>query len=296
MRRRRYQKGSLKKRCGKWVGQWGEGERRRNRVLGPISSMTKSQARVALDSILAEAKGSQGRVEANMSLALFVEQVYYPFYTRKWKRSTAANNINRVNTHVLASFGARSVGSFHRDELQDFLDAKTGEGLSFSMVDHLRWDLKQVFEMAVSEDLVGKNPAKLLFTPSTAKRDERLVMTTEEVQRCFLVLEIRDRLIVKLAIIAGMRPGEIFGLVWGRVGTDFADIRQRVYKGDIDTPKTTQSVRKAALSEGLAAELEKWKAMSIETGPKAWVFPSENLSTPMSRDNCLRRNISPRLV
>jgi integrase len=130
-----------------------------------------------------------------------------------------------VNTHVIPVFGDRRVTNFRRDDLQGFLDAKCAAGLSFSMVDHLRWDLKQMFEMAVVEDLIGKNPAKLLFTRGDAKRGERLVMTTEEVKRCFAVLDLRELLIVQLAIIAGMRPGEIFGLTWKRVGPDYADIR-----------------------------------------------------------------------
>ena len=182
MRRRRYQSGSLKKRCGKWVGQWWEAERRRNRVLGPISSMTKSDAMAALNQILADLKASQGNVSKNMSLTEFIETAYYPFYKRKWKRSTAENNINRVNTHVVPVFGERQLGTFRRDDLQGFLDAKCASGLSFSMVDHLRWDLSQIFGMAVAEDVIGKNPAALLFTPGESKRGERLDMTLEEVK------------------------------------------------------------------------------------------------------------------
>jgi integrase len=294
MRRRRYQSGSLKRRCGKWVGQWWEGQRRRNRVLGPISTMTKSQAKTALDQILAGLQVSRGDMTKDMSLSQFIEGVYYPFYRRKWKRSTAANNINRVNTHVVPVFGDRRVTNFRRDDLQGFLDAKCAAGLSFSMVDHLRWDLKQMFDMAIAEDLIGRNPAALLFTPSDAKRGERLVMTIEEVKRCFAVLDLRELLIVQLTIIAGMRPGEIFGLTWKRVGPDYADIRQRVYNGQVDSPKTVQSIRHAALSQGLLDALEQWKARSINTNPEAWVFPSER-GTPLSRDNLLRRSINPKL-
>ena len=294
MRRRRYQSGSLKKRCGKWVGQWWEGQRRRNRALGLISTMTKSEATTALQKILADLKVSQAEVAKDVSLGNFIEGVYYPFYERKWKHSTAANNINRVDAHVVPQFGDRLVTSFRRNDLQGFLDAKCAAGLSFSMVDHLRWDLKQIFEMAIAEDLIARNPAALLFTPSDAKRGERLVMNIEEVKRCFTVLDLRELLIMQLAIIAGMRPGEIFGLTWKRVGPDYADIRQRVYKGEIDSPKTVQSVRHAALSRGLLDALEHWKARSLNTNPEAWVFPSER-GTPLSRDNVLRRSISPRL-
>lgn len=42
--------------------------------------------------------------------------------------------------------------SFGREELQAFLDRKGAAGLSFSTVDHLRWDLDQIVEMAVAEE------------------------------------------------------------------------------------------------------------------------------------------------
>jgi integrase len=255
--------------------------------------MTKSDAREKLDGILTELKAIGDAVTTDMSLGQFIEGVYYPFYTRKWKESTAANNISRVNTHVVEAFGTRKVTEFRRDELQGFLDGKASE-LSFSMVDHLRWDLKQVFDMAVAEDLIQKNPASLLFTPNEARRGERLVMTIEEVKKCLAVLDLRERLIVQLAIIAGMRPGEIFGLTWKRVGPDYADIRQRVYKGLIDTPKTVQSVRQAALPQDLLLALVQWKDLSIDKRPEAWVFPSER-GTPLSRDNVLNRHIKPKL-
>lgn len=81
----------------------------------------------------------------------------------------------------------------------------------------------------------------------------------------FGALDRRERLIAKLALIAGMRPGEIFALTWDRLTAAYADIRQRVYRGTVDTPKTDNSFRKAALSEGLLAEIEAWM-MALETG------------------------------
>jgi integrase len=103
----------------------------------------------------------------------------------------------------------------------------------------------------------------------------------KEVQVCFGALGQRERLIGKLlAVIAGMRPGEIFALTWGRMTAAYADIRQHVYRGMIDTPKTENSMRKAALSEGLLAEIEAWRMMAVETRADAWVFPSERM-TPL---------------
>jgi integrase len=97
-----------------------------------------------------------------------------------------------------------------------------------------------------------------------------------------------------LAILAGMRPGEIFALTWGEMTSTYANIRQRVYRGVIDTPKTEQSFRKAALSEGLLHEIEDWRKLAPSTAAHAWVFPSERM-TPMAKENVWRRSIGPKL-
>ena len=60
------------------------------------------------------------------------------------------------------------------------------------------------------------------------------------------------RLIVKLAVLAGLRPGEIFGLKRGRIDATSAAIEQPFYRGIIDTPKTQKSKRLAAVSSGLS--------------------------------------------
>jgi site-specific recombinase XerD len=115
-----------------------------------------------------------------------------------------------------------------RDELQDLLDEKAHARLSFSIVDHLRWDMKQIFDMTVAEGHIERNPARLLFTPKDAAKPVRRVMNIKEVQNCFAALDRRERLIAKLAVIAGMRPGEIFALNWDRMAATYADIKQRV--------------------------------------------------------------------
>jgi integrase len=294
MRKSRYQKGSVKKQRGRWVAAWWMDGGRKSRVIGLVKDMTKSEARAVVHRIVTEvnARRDQNRV---WTFGAFVAEVYFPYYSRKWKESTRSNNVNRVSVHLVRGFEDRELSSFRRDELQDLLDRKAQSGLSFSVVDHLRWDLKQIFDMAVAEGTIERNPALLLFTPREAAKPARRVMNMKEVQDCFAVLDQRERLIAKLAIIAGMRPGEIFALTWGRLTATYADIRQRVYRGAIDTPKTDQSVRKAALPEGLLREIQLWREFSPETRENAWVFPSERM-TPLSKDNCWRRSMEPKLA
>jgi integrase len=295
MRKSRYQKGSVRKQRGRWVGLWWENHSRKCRVIGLVRDMTKSEAWAVVSGKIAEIEARR-QENRTWRFGEFVAEIYFPYYGRKWKASTRVNNMNRVTIHLVETFGARELASFKRDELQDFLDGKAGDGLSFSTVDHLRWDLKQIFDMALAEGHVERNPALLLFTPREAVRSERRVMGIEDVKECFKVLAPRERLVVKLAILAGMRPGEIFALTWGRLTATSVDIRQRIYRGIIDTPKSSLSVRQAALPEGLLREIEAWRVVSLVTVDEAWVFPSENLTTPMSKDNCWNRNIKPKFA
>ena len=104
----------------------------------------------------------------------------------------------------------------------------------------------------------------------------------------FAVLELRERLIFKLAVLAGLRPGEIFGLRRSRLSENSADIQERVYRGKLDTPKTQKSLRVVPLSASVRHDLQNWLGLSAG-GPEGWLFPSETLETPLSRDNALYR-------
>ena len=248
MRKSRYQKGLVKKQDGRSVAMWwvDKSHRPRDRA-GQGHDRIGSAAIV--DGIVTEAEAKQSRNRA-WTFGEFVEEVYFPYYSRKWKASTRVNNMNRVRIHLVDNLGKMVLGAFRRDDLQDVLDDKA-KNLSFSTVDHLRWDLKQIFDLAMAEGLLVRNPAMLLFTPKEAAKPVRKVMNMKEVQMLFGVLDQRERLVAKLAVMAGMRPGEIFALTWGTLQASYVDIRQRVYRGAIDSPKSNQSVRKAALPEGL---------------------------------------------
>ena len=293
--RKRYQHGSLGTARGRWIAQWWENGHRRKRTLGRVSEMTKSEADVELAEIVAPINRRQGYTSQTVQFKSFIQTVYLPLYKHKWKPSTFAANRDRVACHLTSVFGDRALSSLGREEFQGLLDAKSAIGLSYSVVAHLRWDLKQIFDLAVAEGCVTKNPALLLYVPRETRRPVKRVMTMEEVGQCLKVLDLRERLIMKFAVLAGMRPGEILGLQWGCLEAQCAQIRQRLYRGTMDSPKSPRSTRQAALPLEMEADIQSWREASINTSRDAWVFPSEALKTPISRDNLWRRHIRPPL-
>jgi integrase len=273
---------------------WREGGHRRTKTLGQKSEMTKAEARAVLEAIVAPLNAKQDPQAGKMPLGVFVRDVYYPFCRRKWKRSTRITTEDRIDNHIVSAFEDSELRTMGRDALQDLLDHKVADGFSASMVTHLRFDLRQIFRFAEAEGFIERSPAELLFTPRNAKRAEKRVATAEEIGRAFAAVDLRDRLILKLAGIAGMRPGEVLGLKWANMEPPYARIRQRVYRGEIDSPKSPKSIRKAALGEGLLAEISQWRAFCVDTTPDAWVFPSETGKTPL-RQNSVWRRVGPKL-
>ena len=107
-------------------------------------------------------------------------------------------------------------------------------------------------------------------------------------------LDIRERLIVRLAFSVGARPGEIFALPWRHIAGDTALIEQRVYRGKLG-PVKNDIPRTAALPSSVVKDFAKWAELSFDLSPEAFVFPSEGSNGPGNRDSFWRHSIAPRL-
>lgn len=71
-------------------------------------------------------------------------------------------------------------------------------------------------------------------------------------------------------------------------------IEQRLYRGEIDDPKTTLSRRTVGIPSQMGGELREWMEL-VPRHPDAWVFASENPLKPLWRDNVWYRHMKPKL-
>jgi integrase len=203
---------------------------------------------------------------------------------------------NRIQAHLVPAFDSRLLDGITRDELQSFLNGKAKQ-LSQSGLDHLRFRLRSIFTLAESEGVADRNPARSLYTPKRCKPDRpRHVLTPAQLIEMVKALDLREQVIARLAMCEGMRPGEILALQIGDCGSDAIFVRRRVYNGDLDLPKTKRSIRQVALSTGTVALLNAWMSQLKNRSAEAWLFPSENETSPLRRDNVWRRNMYPKLT
>jgi integrase len=299
--RRRFQKGSLQKRKSsgswQWIAFWWEDRRRRSQFLGPCLEICRAEALVAMAKLLEPINANAGKPIPRMwTVGDWIRDVFLPFGRRKWKLSTASTTGDRIRQHLIADLGAFNMHAVTRDGLQQYLEQKAAHGLSFSVVDHLRWDLRAIFRLAVQDRLLPSNPADMLFTPRTVPTPSRRVLSPEQVQQILGILDIRGQLIVRLALFSGMRPGEILALQWKHVGEDHVEVVQRLYRGKLDRPKSERSRRKVALSASTRDVIQQWRAQQGSSANlDAWVFPSTTTVTPLGRDNTWRWRIAPKL-
>ena len=229
------------------------------------------------------------------TVAEWIRETYLPVCRRKWKLSTASTTGDRIRKHIIADLGTLAMPSITRDLLQQYLEQKAAAGVSFSVVDHLRWDLRAIFRLAAQDRLLPFNPAEMLFTPRAVAAPSRRVLTANQVQQILGVLDLREQLIVRLALFSGMRPGEILALQWKHVAEDHVRVVHRVYRGKFDQPKSERSKRTVALSTGTQQLMKQWREQSAPANDDAWVFPSAKGTTPLGRDNAWRWVIAPQL-
>lgn len=294
------QRGSLKavkyQGAKAWRAQWREDGKGRTRILGLCATLGRGDARAELDRIVAAVNAQAARASSSIdTMRRYTEDEYLSQMTRTWKASTASTTEQLIQTHVLAPLGQRPLATITRKELQAHLDSMAHSGLSYSVVARTRWQLRAIFRMAKSDGLIALEPAEALVVPIQKDQMDKRVIGPAEIIRAQMVHEIRERLILRLAVCEGMRPGEIVGLQIGDIRTDGIHIERRVYRGKLDTPKSARSRRLIPPTPVTRELLATYLTILGEKGLDAWLFASENQSMPLSYANVYRRRIQPAL-
>jgi integrase len=302
MRRKRFLKGSLRARKhGRqkvWLAQWWEDGSRRTKILGRYSEISKSEAEVMLTQIVQPLNKEAGISQVPLfTFKHYVENKFLPVCRRMWKESTRTTSESNIIRYLLPAFQKQRLEAITREQMQTFLEEISGD-LTASVVGHLRWHLNAIFKMAQSDGIVSHNPAGALYIPECKRAPTKRVMSPHQVRTALGVLDLRPRVIFRLAIFSGLRPGEIFAIRLGKIGDTSITIDQRVYEGKLDSPKGRKgkdTTRIVGLTPTTASEIELWRSFLQNREGDAYLFPSETLITPLRPNNLWKREIQPRL-
>jgi integrase len=211
-----------------------------------------------------------------------------------YKHSTQKHRRFMLKKHLLPQFGDMAVSSVTRQEIQAYVAHLTQAGYAPKSIDHIHDVLSAVLRTAVKWGHLQENPARGVDLPTLRCVRPKWALTTGQAASLLADLPPLARTMVGLAILSGLRRGELFALRWKDIDEHarVLTVRESVYDGTFGTPKTEAGSRQIPLS-GRALHLTVgWKAHAANTEPDALVFGTR-VGTPISPNNVLRRSIFP---
>jgi integrase len=181
-----------------------------------------------------------------------------------------------TNKHVIPKWGAWRLGDLTPSKIDSWIVELRREGtLSSASINHILQALRTILGQAVTEELIGENPA-LLVKPVKLVQAERGIPTIEEVRKLLaspaLWRDHRHYTISLLAASTGARMGELRGLQVQNVFPDHLEIRHSWENhSGLKEPKWG-SVRDVPIAPRVYEELDE---VIRETVPTSFVFYGE---------------------
>ncbi len=169
-----------------------------------------------------------------------------------------------ITVHLVPALGHIYLHKLTPQEVQAFYARKLQEGCKPGYVNMMHRVLRCALGNAVKWGLLARNPASLASAPR-AERYEGPTLTLEQARKLIdAVKGSRMETILTLAILTGMRRGEICALHWADIDFDnkLLYVRRTVYKFArfgtvVNNPKSKSSRRKIMLAEPAIQALQK---------------------------------------
>lgn len=298
-RKRQYGSGCLLEKGKGWAIRWREleiapdGTTRRVLRYETLGQMSRRKASDILAQKMAAVSSKKEPTRSRVTFRTLANEwqtTVLPMY----KHSTQKHRRFMLKKHLLPRFGDKALSELTRQEIQMYVAHLTQEGYAPKSIDHIHDVLSAVLRTAVKWGHLQDNPARGVDLPKLKTVRPKWALTPPQAAALLKALPPLARAMVGLAILSGLRRGELFALRWQDIDehTRVLTVREAVYDGTFGTPKTEAGLRQIPLSD-LAMELiGEWKQRTPKTEREALVF-STRTGKSISPNNVLRRAIFP---
>lgn len=165
-----------------------------------------------------------------------------------------------VKLHLIPHFGDKPLRSISQADVKAYFNANRERSLSYLQKDFLC--LKGIFETAIDNDMLEKNPCRNIKIKSAREKQKKRTYDRETVDK-LCSINHKYAFIVVLLVKLGLRASELCGLRWQDVdfGNKTVHICNSVTHESGRTyenkPKTANSVRHLPLDECTLSALDK---------------------------------------
>ena len=298
-RKRQYGSGCLLAKGKGWAIRWREleiapdGTRRRVLRYETLEPMSRREATEILAQKLAAASGTNRPTRSRVTFRTLANE-WQATVVPMYKHSTQKHRRFMLKKHLLPQFGDRPLSEITRQEIQMYVAHLTQAGYAPKSIDHIHDVLSAVLRTAVKWGHLQENPARGVDLPKLRTVRPKWALTPHQASALLDKLLPLGRAMVGLAILSGLRRGELFALRWQDIdeASRVLTIREAVYDGVFDTPKTEAGIRQLPLSDAALGFIRGWKDRAGRSDAGDLVFATST-GKAISPNNVLRRAIFP---
>jgi integrase len=264
----------------------------RSEVIGLLADLpTRRIAQRLVESRLRAINLGVYRPKTTLTFREFVEKQWQPNLFPTFKLSTRRGYAQVLRKHLIPFFGEQKLAEISRQTVQAFV-ASLSTRLAPQTVRLAKALLSKVFSTAVEWGYIQENPTTGVRLPTRITHRERIALNPVQARLLAYALPEPYKSMVLVAMLTGMRRGELFALRWSAVDFErqLISVRESVFNGQFNSPKTRSSVRSIAMGEALEEILLRLRGEGA--APNALVFASKK-GTPLRPENVLKRVIHP---
>jgi len=208
-----------------------------------------------------------------------------------WKGASAINARSHLSRYLVPFFGKTQLRDIGPELVQQFLSSLT---VSAKTVRNVVMTLRSLWRTAKAWGYVSHNAFDGLVLPHIGRR-ERFFFSLQEIQKILRAAEGPYRTFYWLVGETGLRSGELCGLRVDDLDVEnrLVRVRQSVWRGKSQSPKSEKAVREAAISPDLANHLAAY-VRTWRPNERRLLFATRN-GTPWLADMVLKRHFRPLL-
>jgi integrase len=208
-----------------------------------------------------------------MSYGDFWRERFLPMYAQKWKMSSRNTQIDNIERYCVRFLDNQPLIEIQKFELQMIANRLALQFSNSVVTKFLTWS-RAILEEAVDQDFIPKNPARKLITPQT-RRENRRFLELHEIPIILSKMPFREALILRMTLVLGLRPGELFALRWDDVQGYALRLDESTIDGKLYTTlKTKQSSGFVALPASIRSGLAGWRTVQNPSSERDFIFPN----------------------
>ncbi|HEU5382668.1 MAG TPA: tyrosine-type recombinase/integrase, partial [Ktedonobacteraceae bacterium] len=294
-RRRANGEGSIFRRSdGRFVGQVTLPDGKQKQVYG------KSQEEVLQKQRKLEYEQRQGTLitERDVKLKAYLDHWIENVHRQTIRFSTYYGYRRMLDLHIIPTLGHIGIQKLTTQQLQTFYAQKLKEGLAPRSIRIIHAILHKAYQDALRSQppLVARNVVETVRPPRIAKSEARVLSKTQARALLTTVKGHRLEALITLALVTGMRRGELLGLRWSDINWQerTLTVRHTVdwlggYGFWESEPKTEQGRRTLPLPAIALEALKEHRTRQLEERLKAGsLWQNRDLVFPNSRGNYLQ--------